>query len=129
MSEKYLMNKDSWSYSLVKFHVETSIGYYPKDFCTYWRYAVYGAFKIVFAVTIMLLLVGVLLIPFYFLAVILYENMYHGGVYLISFIAFVVSAYYAVRFIYRKITTSQFISTKYRAWKEKYCPILEYRDS
>ena len=134
--QTFKVNKSSWHYKLLQKHDPNP---WPQDFCTYWRRVVFiSALMIMLSV----LVLGVAIACLYILGTFVY----------IAFVAPLAAAKIAgivlgilsfaslpwlVATIVKRITKSpstnkpaqsSLLMAKYRSWKHKYCPGIEYTE-
>lgn len=129
----YVINKSSWHYKLVSKDQNWEYFTYrvPKDFCSYWRKVISKVLSIMFVAVMSLIFV-----------VFLGFSIYLNPIPIFSAIAFV----FIVAFLmigYEKLKEKKrmrdyevefegkqegLIAMKYRAWKEKTCPMVEYKE-
>lgn len=133
----YVINKNSWHYKLVSKDRDWEYFTYrvPKDFCSYWRKVVSKVLEILFVVAVVTLF-----------AVFLGYNIYLNPIPVIGGIFSAIVLLGGAIFVAMGIGKVQekkrkrdyevefegekegLFAMKYRAWKEKTCPMVEYED-
>lgn len=144
--ETFVVDKNSWHYKLVREHVTDKYPYdlrekaMPNDFCSYWRRVVIEMVKIGVMVSVgvaaLILVVG---FSGYMIYSIFFDFDGVGFSFLIFFfiVATVFSISYAPEMLReRKIdklketdstqTTTNIFVQRYKAWKGKFCPAIQY---
>jgi preprotein translocase subunit Sss1 len=144
--EKFKVNKNSWHYKLVNEHVTDKYPYdlrekaMPTNFCAYWRRVVIECMKNSIAT---ILVVGSMLLVLGGLGYLIYLAFAVATI--ADFAAFALVLLFFAALVYgmllpdilrkRKIKQlekgtdeqpSNIFVTKYKSWKGKYCPAIEY---
>jgi hypothetical protein len=144
--ETFTVNKNSWHYKLVYEHIIDKYPYnlrekaMPKDFCSYWRRVTLESMKkaTFFSVIIaaLLFIIGGISHLFY---LILFDFTASGIPILIVLmsVAVIFFVMYIPQFLHNrrlkklkeeddKVTTQNIFAQRYKAWKGKFCPSIEY---
>jgi hypothetical protein len=131
----YIINRNSWHYKLASAGKYWDVLGEPTDFCSYWRIVMFGLFQYFILGLFILLLVS-------FIAASFYVNPVPTtiGVVTIFSIIFGVFGFHKL-FVFLKENKRQhdydvsfnrkqegLLSMKYRSWKEKICPKVEYNE-
>lgn len=145
MEQTFKVNKTSWHYKLVDEHVTDKYPYdfrdkaMPKDFCSYWRRVVLESLKFVGMIGVGVAALGVVLGGIGFMIYSIFFDFSGAGLtFLVLFLVIgtgltITSVPEMLR--KRKInklkaneptqTTNIFVQ-RYKAWKGKFCPSIEY---
>ena len=147
MEQTFKVNKTSWHYKLVNEHVTDKYPYdlrdkaMPKDFCSYWRRVVLESLKFVGMIGVGVAALGVVLGGIGFMIYSIFFDFSGAGLpFLVFFLAIgTVFTILSVPEMLRKRkinklkkeatgstqTTNIFVQ-RYKAWKGKFCPSIEY---
>lgn len=135
----FKVNRDSWHYKTISMTKDPHdrIGYWrerwePTDFCSYWRAFAFSILKIVFIVGFITAFIAFFLVVAWTLITAMIANP-AGGFGVIGFFALIFGTLYGTRRLYvwnktreRTVREPGIIATKYKSWKESYCPMVEY---
>jgi len=130
----FKVSRSSWHYKVYD-QFDWSL---PKDFCTYWRRVILGSLFLVGIIGFVCVLLFMLANLLYMLALALIAN----PVPILKLIGVVVAAFAGLAFTWwaaYKVNKKVFYGTdsdkqpsivvaKYRSWKHKYCPAIEYTE-
>jgi len=147
----FKISHNSWHFKLIKwsklspwtnfgdyatrFDIEMFYKYLPEDFCTYWKMFLFGILKILFHTA---LAVGIItLIGFtFFVSISTLINdpvSFFIGLGIITvplgflmFVAFLINYIDRTRGRNMKFKEDGLIVTRYKSFKEKYCPMVQY---
>lgn len=139
----FIVNKKSFHYRLNSFLKRTLLGQnlwnfeskLPTDFCSYWRMVVINSIISLITISLISLILIALIMkiveePIGFI-------IGFGGV--VGVVALIIGWVYMFHWIKDTIRASNdrkrrenipdgIIKTKYKSWKQKYCPSIEYKD-
>lgn len=142
--ESFKVKPGSWHYKMVRRHCDTWDVNFPKDFCTYWRYAMacyplmvaIGLFALVFIVAFVGA-IGSLLYALWMNPVAVGISIGIVAVLIGVTIGLIVGIdKLAERYVAnnppkmsnpkpKKVKKDGFFKTRYKAWKGQYCPMVE----
>lgn len=130
----YVINKDSWHYKLISRGKTSYWNLYlaPKDFCSYWRMVVFKILGYIFITCFATLFLAFLGYNIYLDPIPVLGGLFIAIIALSVFLAISLEKIkerkrkrdYDVEFEDKK---EGLIAMKYRAWKEKTCPMVEYK--
>lgn len=133
----YVINKSSWHYKLISrgktsyWHIYSS----PKDFCSYWRMVVFKILGYIFITCFLTLFLAFLGYNIYLDPIPVLGGMFIASAIIALSVFLAISLEklkekkrmrdYEVEFEGKQ---EGLIAMKYRAWKEKTCPMVEYKE-
>lgn len=138
--ENFKVSKDSWHFKVAGWgHADRSLFWYPKDFCSYWRTVV---LKLLFAFILTTFVSYVFASPFgllydWWMGNELSDDSWWSGGVAVLVIGFTLAIGAGAAVVIRNLAEKSsrrrsspkppsLLKTKYRSWKEKYCPLVEY---
>jgi hypothetical protein len=135
--QTFKVNRTSWHYKMLAKHDPNP---WPQDFCSYWRRVLFvGAMLAFFATVGLVIAVGLLFLIGYwlYLAVVApIEAVKIAGI-LLAILSFA-SLPWVVSKLLKRFAKSRSVNAKpvqpsifmakYRSWKHKYCPGIEYTE-
>lgn len=150
--EKFVIKRDSWHFKFLRWAKDAKKKpnsfeeRLPRDFCSYWNSIIgYMIMTVVASLMLGVFVISVLMITV-FLALVVYTMLNyiavvlgatgttHIALYSFGILFFCIGAFFAAKKLILKARdnylheekTPGLIKTKYRSWREKYCPMIEY---
>lgn len=133
--QTFKVSKNSWHYYLV---ANTSSSYdMPTDFCSYWRRVVISALFLCLSVIALLVIFGLLLYAlgaWLYLLIVSPTDAAIAAASLFVVIAIITSPIWIGGLITKAIQRKSkdiekqpsLVATRYKSWKHKYCPAIDY---
>lgn len=125
----FKIKKNSWHYKLNAYFIQDNFmerwEYYHSDFCSYWRATIGRLILLAFMIVVGVLSGCMIALAFYLNPVMSLSVV--GGIILVI----AVSAFFAwfnTRNRYKPAKPDSLFMQKYKAHKEKICPMVEYED-
>lgn len=134
----FIVNKNSFHYKFNKFIKTTFKGVpsrvfeycLPADFCSYWRMT---AFNVLFTLLVSMFfgMIGIIIGHQFIVDPIGASLAFASVIVVIAiFCGTIMGIYYIKDYTKNKLQNKPdgIIRTKYKSWKSKYCPMIEYKD-
>lgn len=126
---KFVVNKNSWHYRFLRFMGNTEWDMSKVyDFCSYWRKFIFTSILAIFIVLFVglilsLILAALIINPVKTIITIVAVASIIGVVFLV-----IGGAIFASKKTKEALYSESLIGTKYKSWKAKYCPMIEYKE-
>lgn len=125
----FKIKKNSWHYKLnANFMQDNFMGrweYYHSDFCSYWRATIARLLMVAFLIAVVIFFLFLIALAFYLDPV---TSLSVVGTAILVIGAAVFFAWFSTRNYRKPAKPDSLFMQKYKAHKEKICPMVEYED-